>query len=144
MIEEVAMQVPLSYAKDVDISICKSKELTICAEDTSLRLLVRNLLNNAVSYTQQGGKVEVFLSVVGGQACLVIMDNGPGIPEQDRELVLQRFYRVENHQTPGCGIGLSIVMRAVELLNASLKMEDAEAGSGLKVTVCFTQKSSAN
>ena len=137
VIEEVAMLVPLSLAKEVDIAICESDQLDIVAEDTSLRLLVRNLLNNAVSYTQHGGKVEVFVFSVDKKACLVIKDNGPGIPEQERERVLQRFYRVENHQTPGCGIGLSIVSRVVELLNANFKMESVETGSGLKVTVCF-------
>lgn len=139
VIEEVSLLVPLSHSKDVELSVCQNDELTICAEDTSLRLLVRNLLSNAVLYTQKGGEVEVYLSEIDNKACLIIIDNGPGIPAQDRELVLQRFYRAENHQTPGCGIGLSIVKRVVELLDAGFKMEesDPQTGSGLKVTVCF-------
>ena len=138
VIDEVAMLVPLSHKKDIDISVSENEDLMIYAEDTSLRALVRNLLNNAVSYTQQGGTIEVFLSKIENKACLVIKDNGPGIPAAEREQVLQRFYRVENHHTPGCGIGLSIVIRVVELLNASFKMEESEPGRGLKVTVCFS------
>ncbi|MCK5662921.1 MAG: hypothetical protein KAI17_05510, partial [Thiotrichaceae bacterium] len=140
VIDEVAMLVPLAHAKEVEISICKSEALTIIAEDTSLRLLIRNLLNNAVSYTQEKGEVEVFIEKLDDKACLVIQDNGPGISAEDRERVLQRFYRVENHKTPGCGIGLSIVMSVVELLKANFKMEDSSAETGLKVTVCFAAK----
>ncbi len=137
VIDEVAMLVPLANEKQIEISVCKSEDLTILAEDTSLRLLIRNLLNNAVSYTHQAGEVDIFIETIDDQACLIIQDNGPGISTEDRERVLQRFYRVENHQTPGCGIGLSIVMSVVELLNANFKMEDSTAESGLKVTVCF-------
>jgi len=140
VIEEVAMLVPFSHKKNIEISVSESEDLKVYAEDTSMRLLVRNLLNNAVSYTHQGGAVEVILSTIQNKACLVIKDNGPGIADKDRELVLQRFYRGENHQTPGCGIGLSIVMRVVELLNADFKMENATSGSGLIVTVCFARQ----
>ena len=69
-----------------------------------------------------------------------IKDNSPGISEKDRERVLERFYRVENHSTPGCGIGLSIVMRVVELHNATFKMNTADNGSGLIVSVCFPKQ----
>ncbi len=137
VIDEVAMLAPLSLKKEIEISVLESENLSINAEDTSLRLLLRNLLNNAVSYTQQGGEVNVVLSKINERACLVIEDNGPGIVAEDRERVLQRFYRVENHQTPGCGIGLSIVMRVVELLNASFKMEGSATSTGLKVTIGF-------
>ncbi len=139
VLEEVALLVPLAQSKNVELSICQSDDLTVSAEDTSLRLLIRNLLNNAVLYTQHEGEVEVYLSEIDNKACLIIKDNGPGIPAENRELVLQRFYREENHQTPGCGIGLSIVKRVVELLDASFIMEesDPDTGKGLKVTVCF-------
>ena len=140
VIDEVALLAPLAHTRNVEISVCKSEALIIIAEDTALRLLVRNLLNNAVSYTHNNGEVEIFIETIEDKACLIIQDNGPGIPAEDRERVLQRFYRLKNHQTPGCGIGLSIVMSVVEMLNANFKMEDSSSETGLKVTVCFATK----
>ena len=143
VIDEVAMLTPLALSKNIEISVHESEPVTLLAEDTSLRLLLRNLLNNALNYTQQGGEVEVFAGILNTRPCLVIQDNGPGIPPQERERVMERFYRIENHPTPGCGIGLSIVMRVVELLGASLHMEntDEDTKSGLKVTICFLKQS---
>ncbi|MBL6998551.1 MAG: sensor histidine kinase N-terminal domain-containing protein [Gammaproteobacteria bacterium] len=139
VIDEVAMLAPLAYAKNIEISVNEGAELSILAEDTSLRLMVRNLINNAIIYTQPGGEIEVSVSIQGGAPCLIVMDNGPGIADTEKERVMERFYRVENHAAPGCGIGLSIVMRVVELLNARLKMEDSDrhTKTGLKVIVCF-------
>jgi len=94
-------------------------------------------LNYQIAYTQESGVIEVSISVIDDSPCFIIKDNGPGIPSKDRERVLERFYRLENHTTPGCGIGLSIVMRVVELHNTILKMSSPDSGSGLIVTVCF-------
>lgn len=68
---------------------------------------------------------------------MTIEDNGPGIPKEQRECVFQRFYRMENHDALGCGIGLSIAMRVAELHNASIKLGQPETGTGLVVTVSF-------
>ena len=137
IIEETALLAPLALNKNIELSLNENQNITITAEEVSLRLLVRNLINNAISYTQEGGDIEVLLSIIDSTPCLVIKDNGPGIPPEDRERVLERFYRAENHSTPGCGIGLSIVVRVTELHNATLKMDSPESGSGLIVTVCF-------
>jgi len=139
VVDEVAMLAPLAYAKNTEISVNEDEELSILADDTSLRLLVRNLINNAINYTQAGGEIEVSVSLQQGEPCLIVMDNGPGIADAEKERVMERFYRIENHAVPGCGIGLSIVMRVVELLNARLKMEDSDQVTkrGLKVIIWF-------
>ena len=67
---------------------------------------------------------------------LAVEDNGPGIPEAERERVLQRFYRLEHSRTtPGSGLGLSLVAAIVELHRSSLRLEDAYPG--LRVSVTF-------
>ncbi len=109
----------------------------ISGDEDALRLLLRNLLDNAISYTQPGGRVRVSLHLHRSQACLVVQDNGPGIPPESRERIFERFYRVENHEKPGCGIGMAIVARVVELHHASIELSDPPDGSGLVVTVCF-------
>ena len=137
IIEETALLSPLAHDKNIELSICENENITVLAEDMSFRLLTRNLLNNAIAYTQESGVIEIFISVIDSSPCFIIKDNGPGIPLKDRERVLERFYRLENHTAPGCGIGLSIVMRVVELHNATLKMSSPDNGSGLIVSVCF-------
>ena len=64
-------------------------------------------------------------------------DNGPGIPEQERNNVLERFYRPLGTQASGSGLGLSIVKRIAEVHDASLHMAATNAGRGLRVTVIF-------
>ncbi|NNE62988.1 MAG: hypothetical protein HKN34_02790 [Gammaproteobacteria bacterium] len=66
---------------------------------------------------------------------MTIADNGPGIPAVERERVFDRFYRLQNHEESGCGIGLSIVKQVVELHKATILLEEPANGSGLKVTI---------
>ena len=69
------------------------------------------------------------------------MDNGPGIPEGQRERVFDRFYRVDgdrhNSQTPGCGLGLSIVKQVVDLHGACIQLTQSRFERGLFVMVTF-------
>ncbi len=135
VIEEVALQVPLANDKGIDLSISQNDELTVRVDDTSIRLLIRNLLSNAINYTPADGSVSLSLIRENAEAVLSVTDDGPGIPAEDRERVFDRFYRSQNHEQTGCGIGLSIVKQVAELHRATLVMEEPAQGSGLKVTV---------
>ena len=137
MIEEVALQAPLAEEKGIELSISDSSEVVASVDETSLRLLIGNLLNNAISYTQPGGAINLKLYTHENNFTLIVEDNGPGIPVEERRRVLDRFYRLKNHDQTGCGIGLSIVMQVVELHQARLKLDEPDQGSGLKVTVTF-------
>lgn len=138
-IEETALLSPLALDKKIDISLAEDKVENIKGNESSLRLLIRNLLINAISYTPPGGTITISLSNQNQQTVFVIEDSGPGISEKDRERVMQRFYRVQNHQTPGCGIGLSIVDRVVQMHQAELTLSAADNGTGLKVMIKFKQ-----
>jgi signal transduction histidine kinase len=107
----------------------------INGHEPSLRLLIRNLLTNAISYTPAGGQVSISLAKQEQSTVLVVEDSGPGILEEDRKRVIERFYRVNNHQAPGCGIGLSIVDRVVQMHQGSLRLSQADSGQGLKVVI---------
>ena len=137
IIEESALLAPLADQKHIELSFSDSPELIANVDETALRLLIRNLLSNAISYTQPNGHVEISLCEQNNQACITVQDDGPGIPKPEQARVFERFYRIQNHDTPGCGIGLSIVSRVVELHKATLKLETPDTGKGLRVTVCF-------
>ncbi len=135
IIEECALLSPLAINKDIDISFDENQIKPINGHEPSLRLLIRNLLTNAIAYTPAMGKISISLSKQKQKTIFIIEDSGPGISEEDRERVMERFYRVENHQTPGCGIGLSIVDRVVQMHKGSLALSKADSGQGLKVIV---------
>jgi len=106
-----------------------------------LRLLARNLLDNAIKYTPEGGRVDVSLRREGAGLCLRVEDSGPGIPEAERERVLGRFYRSPQsaQQAPGSGLGLAIVQAIAQRHGAQLVLERSERLGGLCVRVCFPE-----
>lgn len=137
IIEECALLSPLALDKKIDISFNESQIEFINGHESSLRLLVRNLLTNAISYTPTGGEINIKLCRQNQHTMLTIEDNGPGISEKDIKKVTERFYRAENHSTPGCGIGLSIVDRVVQMHQGTLQFCQADSGQGLKVIIQF-------
>ena len=102
-----------------------------------LRMLMRNLLDNSIRHTAPGTSVQVGITQESGDICLSVSDNGPGIPEQERAKVLERFYRPLGTQASGSGLGLSIVKRIVEVHDATLQMQPMNSEQGLRVTVHF-------
>ncbi len=95
-----------------------------------------NLLDNALKHAPQGGELGLRLARVGGEVSLAVTDDGPGIPPDERERVLERFYRLEAaRSTPGNGLGLSLVNAVARLHRAHLILEDNHPG--LRVELRF-------
>lgn len=102
----------------------------------AVQVALRNLVDNALRYTQSGGRVDVSCGAVGNRPFVRVSDNGPGIAANDRLRVLDRFYRVAGTIAAGCGLGLAIVNSVAESHGASLELAD-NAGGGLVVTLWF-------
>lgn len=102
-----------------------------------LQILLRNLIDNAIRYTPQGGTVTVSIEARHAHVQLAVSDSGPGIPESERERALHRFERLGNSRSEGSGLGLSIVVRIAELHRASLSLKTAADGHGLSVVTAF-------
>jgi len=105
-----------------------------------VRELIRNLVDNAVLYTAGGGTVTVRLlpDPYGHVALLQVEDNGPGIPEAERELVFQPFYRALGTAVDGSGLGLAIVREIAERHGGSVAIEALHpraASPGTRITV---------
>jgi two-component system, OmpR family, phosphate regulon sensor histidine kinase PhoR len=121
----------------LDLLVRADPRLMVQGSERDLRLLVRNLVENAVQYTRPGGRIEVTASAWNGQADFTVRDTGIGIPTKDQPRVFERFYRVDrgrSRETGGTGLGLSIVKHVAETLGGSVTL-DSELGTGSTFTV---------
>jgi two-component system, OmpR family, sensor histidine kinase TctE len=144
--------VPRALEQGVDLGYEGPQEMPeVCLMDgnpTLLQEMVRNLVDNAIHYSGQGGVVtaKVLFDRFSGVQILQVEDNGPGIPENERELVLQPFYRALGTNVDGSGLGLAIVQEIAQQHSASVQMEDAHTDHeprGLRVSVRFTPRRSS-
>jgi two-component system, OmpR family, sensor histidine kinase QseC len=109
--------------------------------EAGIRVLIRNLLDNALRYTSAGGTVVISLASSPSATVLSISDDGPGIDPEQRESMFNRFQRGRDVQVEGSGLGLPIARRIAELHRASLVLLDSEHGRGLRVEVRFPRHS---
>ena len=139
--EVVAELVPLADSGRIDLGVSTAEPLSVHGDPDDLRTLLRNLVDNAVRYSGAGGRVDVSVEEVasgdGRTARLTVSDNGPGIPPEERERVLDRFYRRAGSQPPGSGLGLAIVKAIADAHGAAVQLGDGPSGKGLSVSVLF-------
>jgi two-component system, OmpR family, sensor kinase len=136
--EVVADLVPLADAKQIDLGISNSEPAMVLGDPDALRTLTRNLVDNAVRYTPAGGRIDVSVENGGGQVLLKVIDNGPGIPPEERSRVLDRFYRRPGTSPPGSGLGMAIVKAIADAHGATLELESGPDEKGLAVGVRFS------
>ena len=101
--------------------------------------VVDNILNNAIKYSPDGGKITVSMKTTDSQLIVSISDQGLGIPKKDLPLIFDRFYRVDKSRskaTGGTGLGLAIVKHIVELHEARILLDSAP-GVGTTIEVEF-------
>jgi two-component system, OmpR family, sensor histidine kinase QseC len=104
----------------------------------SIQIMARNIMDNAVKYTQPNGSVIITLEQNDKNIKFIVSDNGPGIPSKLKNRIFERFYRVIGSQESGSGLGLSIVKQIVEMHDASITI--ASNSPGLKMTVVFKKR----
>ncbi len=137
--ELVEGALPSLASRGGDVRLHKPEEpLFVTADRGLMAVLLENLLDNAVKYTPGPRKlVEVHVRRDGSAALVEVDDRGVGIPEKERRLVFDRFYRVGNELTrtsPGVGLGLYLVKRAAESLGGTVGIE-ARPGGGTRASV---------
>lgn len=136
---EVARQaaadtVPLASSRDIDLELDAPQPVAVQGDPAALRILARNLIDNAVRYAGSAGRVRAAVFAVEGQAVLRIDDSGPGIPPEERGRVFDRFYRRESGDPTGSGLGLAIVRAIADRHGARIDLGEAPPG-GLRVDV---------
>jgi signal transduction histidine kinase len=114
------------------------EDALVFADPADLAHVVDNLIENALRYTPPGAQVTVEAASENGRGALVVADDGPGIPEEDRARVFERFYRGANGRRlgPGTGLGLAIVAELVERWHGEVTLSE---GPGTRVRVVFRQ-----
>lgn len=125
-----------AQSKELDIHV-SLEEVMAMANHRDVAIALRNLLDNAVRYTSNGGSITVDLGTDDSQAVISVADTGEGIPTRDVERVFERFYRVDSARsrgTGGTGLGLSIVKHVAESHGGSVSL-DSELGVGSTFTV---------
>jgi two-component system sensor histidine kinase TctE len=125
-----------ALAKDIDLGF-ELSEAQVSGEALLLREALANLIHNALEYTPAGGHVTVRTGVRGDNPFLEVEDDGPGIPEAEREQVLERFYRAAGTSGTGSGLGLSIVREIAVAHGAELSTDAGAHGRGCKVGLTF-------
>ncbi len=131
---------PQILARNIDFDFDSVSPATLTGQGEWLRVLIRNLVDNAVRYTPEGGRVSVRIARDAGKLTLSVCDSGPGIPPEERTTVLQRFHRLNQAQQPGSGLGLAIVARIAELHGARLYLDSSPMTKGLHIGVQFATR----
>jgi signal transduction histidine kinase len=110
--------------------------VTVQGDRHLLSQALANLIDNAVKYAPESGRIDVTLTAGPDGARITVADNGPGIPPESRGKVLDRFFRLDaSRSTPGSGLGLSLVAAVAQLHDAKLLLDDNQPG--LRVTLIF-------
>lgn len=127
---------PKAAARRIELALDGSA-VTIAADPVLLAVLLRNLIDNAVRYSPDGGTVSVHTQDRDAGAALVVEDTGPGVPADLLQRATERFYRAPGSTGAGSGLGLSIVERIVHLHEGALRLGPGTGGRGLRVEVVF-------
>lgn len=135
--ESVHALVPAAENAGLHLETRIGEDVCLMGDTSKLGQVVYNLIDNAVKYTPQGGRVTVTLAADGGEAVLSVRDTGIGIPPEDAKHIFDRFYRVDkarSRATGGTGLGLSIVRQMVQLHGGTITV-DSTPGEGSVFTV---------
>lgn len=123
----------LANAGGIDLGVDAQGQIFIPGSEDALRILIGNLVDNAIRYTPGGGKVDVAVRREEEGVALTVADNGPGIPPEVGERIFERFYRLAGQDIPGSGLGLAIVQQIARQHGTRAVLDDSESGAVFKV-----------
>jgi two-component system sensor histidine kinase QseC len=136
--EIIAYLVPVALEKQIEIELAQPpRNPIVIGNDITLGILIRNVVDNAIRYTPIGGEVKVIILNEKHHIVLRVIDSGPGIPNELRERVFERFFRVLGTAAPGSGLGLAIVSQISDLHHAHVVLGTPANGIGLQFDIIF-------
>ncbi len=139
LVQEVIRDMaPAATKKNHQLVLDCTDNIAINGNREALAIVIRNLVDNAIKYTPHNGEIRVCLNESGRSVVLTVSDNGPGVPDAVKQRVFERFFRGDNGQIVGSGLGLSIVKWVADQYAASLELSNAQP-SGLRCTLRFVR-----
>ena len=127
---------PLAAQKSIVLGVDAPGPAWMLGQEDALRILLTNLIDNAIRYTEVSGYIQISVRAVDSRAQLIVQDSGPGISPDERERVFDRFYRGRNAEAGGSGLGLAIVRQVADMHGASVALSASETG-GLRALANF-------
>jgi len=128
---------PLAETRRIDLGTTGETDFLVESHPADLTTLVRNLVENALKHSPEGGSVDVTILSDSNPGTLVVEDSGSGVALDERERVFEAFYRTPGTESSGSGLGLAIVKTIADRIGARIFLESREEGSGLRVRVEF-------
>ncbi|WP_255219027.1 sensor histidine kinase [Paraburkholderia kururiensis] len=126
--DAIAESVEMANGKRIDLGLQQVDDIEVVADAPALAVVLRNLVDNAVRYTPEGGKVDVSVRRTGRYLVLDVEDSGQGIPAEQLSRVLEPFYRIPGTAAAGSGLGLSIVTEIARRSGGQLTLENVGGG----------------
>ncbi len=117
--------------RNIRLGIVIKSDTCIQGDPTSLYLIVKNAVDNALRYTHPNGEVELGFRIDGDSSIIEVTDSGPGIPEAKRAAVFEPFFRIGQSGAEGCGLGLAIAKDAAMKLGGTISLHDRAGRMGL-------------
>ena len=134
--ETISDIIPIALDKNIDLSLEPQNEhIHIIANGITVGIMMRNLIDNAIRYTPNDGKVIVSIFEDSKSVTIRVTDNGPGIPPKLRARVFERFFRVLGTKAQGSGLGLAIVQQITGLHHGQVKLDSPKEGTGLQISI---------
>jgi len=134
--EDIEILLPLARSNNIDLGYEGDQRAPLYGDRALIGELILNLVDNAIKYSPAGSVVTLRVRVAEGATHLIVEDDGPGIAEENRHNVFERFVRLHSSAAEGCGLGLAIVREIATLHGASISLGDTNGG-GLRVQVVF-------
>ena len=128
---------PIARKRDIELLLVSTREVTAEIDEVKMSLILTNLIENAIKYNREHGKVTVTLDADHQYFTITVEDTGIGIPEESLNRIYDRFYRVDkshSREIGGTGLGLAITKNAVQLHRGSIKVEST-FGEGTRFLV---------
>ena len=133
-----SIMLPAADLKHIDLGYEGSNEtLHIMGDEARLYDLIHNLIDNAIKYTADHGKITVAVDLINEKVRLTVEDNGIGIPKEDQSMIYERFYRGDNVNAAGAGVGLAIVKDIADLHKAIIEIDSRNSKEGTRFYIDF-------
>ncbi|MEZ5830737.1 MAG: ATP-binding protein [Dongiaceae bacterium] len=136
-IESLERFAPMAEHRSIDLGLDQDAAPIVEGDSEEIRVLIDNLIDNAIRYTPQGGTIDLIIRVANGCPVLQVRDTGPGIPAASLPRVFERFYRASSAEIEGSGLGLAIAKAAADRNRVALTLENRADRSGLCATLTF-------